>query len=55
MTMTREQAITTYVTSLNGDDLTQLLQYMNGCDGCYGEVVYSDMAELNDFLSLKLK
>ena len=51
MTMTREQAITTYVTSLNGDDLTYLLQHMNGYDGCFEEATYYDMDEFNEFMS----
>lgn len=51
MTMTREQAITTYVTSLNGDDLTYLLQHMNSYDGCFDDCVYYDMDEFDEFLS----
>lgn len=49
--MTREQAITTYVTSLNGDDLTYLLQHMNSYDGCFDDCVYYDMDEFDEFLS----
>ena len=51
MTMTREQAITTYVTSLNGDDLTQLLQHMNGYDGCFEESTYYDMDSFDEIMS----
>lgn len=40
MTMTREQAIRNYVEHLIGDDLTQLLQHMNGYDGCFDDCVY---------------
>ena len=51
MTMTREQAITTYVTSLNGDDLTYLLQHMHGYDGCFDDCVYYDMDEFDELMS----
>ena len=51
MTMTREQAITTYVENLNKDELVELLQYMNGYDGCFGDCVYFDMAAFDEFLS----
>lgn len=50
-TMTREQAITTYVTSLNGDDLAMLLQHMNAYDGCFEEDNYYDMDEFDEFMS----
>ena len=49
--MTREQAITTYVTSLNGDDLTQLLQHMHAYDGSFDYCVYYDMDEFDEFMS----
>lgn len=49
--MTREQAIRNYVEQLNGDDLTYLLQHMNGYDGCFEEAIYYDMNELDEFLS----
>lgn len=51
MTMTREQAITTYVTSLNGDDLTYLLQHMHGYDGCFDDCAYYDMDEFDELMS----
>lgn len=51
MTMTREQAITTYVTNLIGDDLAYLLQHMNAYDGCFEDCVYYDMDEFDEFLS----
>lgn len=50
-TMTREQAIRNYVEQLNGDDLTYLLQHMNGYDGCFEEETYYDMDEFDEFLS----
>lgn len=50
-TMTREQAIRNYVEQLNGDDLTYLLQHMNGYDGCFEEATYYDMDEFDEFLS----
>lgn len=49
--MTREQAIRNYVEQLNGDDLTYLLQHMNGYDGCFEEETYYDMEEFDEFLS----
>nr|WP_302754991.1 GH25 family lysozyme [uncultured Megasphaera sp.] len=49
--MTREQAIRNYVEQLNGDDLTYLLQHMNGYDGCFEEATYYDMDEFDEFLS----
>ena len=51
MTMTREQAITTYVENLSKDELVELLQYMNGYDGCFEDCVYFDMAAFDEFLS----
>lgn len=51
MTMTREEAIRNYVEQLNGDDLTYLLQHMNGYDGCFEEASYYDMDEFDEFLS----
>ena len=49
--MTREQAITTYVEALSKDELVELLQYMNGYDGCFEDCVYYDMAEFDEFLA----
>ena len=51
MTMTREQAIRTYVENLSKDDLVVLLQHMNGYDGCFEDCVYYDMAEFDEFMS----
>lgn len=51
MTMTREQAITTYVENLIGDDLVYLLQHMNAYDSCFDEAYYYDMDEFDDFMS----
>lgn len=50
-TMTREQAIRNYVEQLNRDDLTYLLQHMNGYDGCFEEAAYYDMDEFDEFMS----
>ena len=50
-TMTREEAIRNYVEQLNGDDLTYLLQHMNGYDGCFEEANYYDMDEFDEFLA----
>lgn len=51
MTMTREQAITTYVENLSKDELVELLQYMNGYDGHFEDCVYYDMDEFDAFMS----
>ena len=51
MTMTREQAIRTYVENLSKGELVELLQHMNGYDSCFDDCVYYDMAEFDDFMS----
>ena len=50
MTMTREQAIATYVENLSNDELVELLQHMNGYDGCFDDCVYYDMAGFDEFM-----
>lgn len=49
--MTREEAIRNYVEHLNGDDLTFLLQHINGYDGSFEEVDYYDMDEFDEVMS----
>ena len=49
--MTREEAIRTYIENLSKGELAELLQYMNGYDGCFDDCVYYDMAEFDEFLS----
>ena len=49
--MTREQAIRNYVEHLIGDDLTVLLQHMNGYDSCFENDIYYDMDAFDDFMS----
>ena len=51
MTMTREQAIATYVENLSNGELVELLQHMNGYDSCFDDCIYYDMAEFDDFMS----
>ena len=51
MTMTREQAIRTYVENLSKGELVELMHYMNAYDGCFADDVYYDMENFNDFLS----
>ena len=51
MTMTREEAIRTYVENLSKGELVELLQYMNGYDGCFEESTYYDMDEFDEFMS----
>ena len=50
MTMTREQAITTYVENLSKGELVELLQHMNAYDSCFEDTVYYDMASFDEFL-----
>ena len=49
--MTREEAIRNYVEQLTGDDLAQLLQHMNGYDGCFEESTYYDMDSFDEIMS----
>ena len=51
MTMTREQAIATYVENLSKGELVELMQHMNGYDGCFDDCVYYDMDEFDEFMS----
>ena len=51
MTMTREQAIRNYVEHLTGDDLVELVQYMNTYDGSFDEFIYYDMDEFDGLMS----
>ena len=51
MTMTREQAIRTYVEHLTGDDLVKLVLYMNTYDGSFDEFIYYDMYEFDALMS----
>ena len=51
MTMTREQAIRSYVEQLSGSELANLLQCMNFCDGSFEETTYYDMDEFDEFMS----
>ena len=51
MTMTREQAITTYVENLSKGELVELLQHMNAYDGCFVDCIYYDMDEFDEFMS----
>ena len=51
MTMTREQAIRTYVENISKGELVKLLQRMNAYDGCFDDCVYYDMDEFDDLMS----
>ena len=51
MTMTREQAITTYVENLSRGELVELLQHMNAYDGCFEDCIYFDMDAFDEFLN----
>ena len=48
--MTREEALRTYVENLIGDDLANLLQYMNGYDGYFKESTYYEMELFDEFM-----
>ena len=48
--MTREEAITTYVENLIGDDLAILLQHINAYDGNFDDCVYYEMDSFDEFL-----
>lgn len=50
MTMTREDAIRTYVENLIGDDLAYLLQHINAYDGNFDDCVYYEMDSFDEFL-----
>nr|DAJ12311.1 MAG TPA: hypothetical protein [Bacteriophage sp.] len=51
MTMTREQAIRSYVEQLSGSELAELLQYINSYDGSFEESTYYDMDSFDEFMS----
>ena len=50
MTMTREQAIRTYVENISNDERVELMQHMHSYDGCFDDCVYYDMASFDEFL-----
>ena len=51
MTMTREQAITTYVENLSKGELVELMQHMTGYDGSFEDELYYDMDEFDEFMA----
>ena len=50
MTMTREQAIRSYVEQLSGSELAHLLQCMNFYDGNFEESTYYDMDSFDEVM-----
>ncbi|WP_289122931.1 hypothetical protein [uncultured Megasphaera sp.] len=50
-TMTREQAIRSYVEQLSRSELENLLQCMNFYDGSFEESTYYDMDSFDEFMS----
>ena len=50
-TMTREEAIRTYVEQLSGGALAGLLQVINSYDGSFEESTYYDMDLFDEFMS----
>ena len=51
MTMTREQAIRTYVENLSKGELVELMQHMSFYDGSFDDVLYYDMDEFDELMS----
>ena len=51
MTMTREQAIRTYVENLSKGELVELMQHMSSYDGSFEDELYYAMDEFDDFMS----
>ena len=51
MTMTREQAIRTYVETLSKGELVELLQHMTSYDGCFENDIYYDMDDFDEFMA----
>ena len=51
MTMTREQAIRTYVENISDDELVELIQRMSFYDGSFGDCIYYDMEYFDEFLA----
>lgn len=49
-TMTREEAIRSYVEQLSGSDLADLLQCIHAYDGSFEEAVYYDMDLFDEFM-----
>ena len=50
MTMTREQAIRTYVENLSKGELVELMRHMSFYDGSFEDVLYYDMDEFDELL-----
>lgn len=50
-TMTREEAIRTYVEQLSGGELAGLLRVINSYDGSFEESTFYDMDEFDEFMS----
>lgn len=51
MTMTREQAIRTYVENISGDELVELIQRVSFYDGSFEDYIYYDMEDFDEFMS----
>ena len=51
MTMTREEAIRTYVENISNAERVELMHYMNAYDGCFDETYYHDMAEFDELMA----
>ena len=51
MTMTREQAITTYVKTISNAERVELMQHMSFYDGSFEDVLYYDMEEFDELMS----
>ena len=51
MTMTREQAIRTYVENISNAERVELMQHMSFYDGSFDDVLYYDMDEFDELMS----
>lgn len=51
MTMTREQAIRTYVENISNAERVELMQHMSFYDGSFEDELYYDMDSFDEFMS----
>ena len=51
MTMTREQAIRTYVENISNAERVELMQHMTSYDSSFDDVLYYGMDEFDEFMS----
>ena len=51
MTMTREEAIRTYVENISNAERVELMHYMHAYDGCFDDELYFDMNEFDELMA----